>query len=153
MYLENQVAQLKPQFQLCANEDVCLVTRRITDSSRSVGQPAPRVPDVEPRSVEQPADQDITLTSATPLWDNLIGELEPAVQNNSSGAGFINYITKCCFQGDLLHVDPYGEFTPTPVSLSFKMEELLRAAVNQRGLHRQRPTKDTRGETSQSTCV
>ena len=172
IFMENEVAQLNPKFQLCTNEDVCLLAQNprpthyfpldsdepfsivwIPDNSRSVKRPAPRVPDVEPRSLEQPADRDITLTSATPLYDNLIEELEPAAQGHYSGAELIEYITKCCYQGDLLYLDAYGEFTPTPIPLPLKMEEMLRAAVNQRDLQRGRLKKDTRSEASRWTCV
>ena len=112
---------------------------RITDSSRSVGQPAPRVPDVEPRSVEQPADQDITLTTATPLWDNLIGELEPAVQNHPSGEAFMDCMATRCFVGKLLTSDVYGEPIKTPVPLSLKMEE--RASASRTKATRFEPAK------------
>ena len=44
-------------------------------------------------------------------WDNLIEEIEPAAQRHHSGAELIEYITKCCYQGDLLYLDAYGQST------------------------------------------
>ena len=75
---------------------------------------------------------------STPLYDNLIANLETSAQEHPSGEEFMKYITECCFFGDLLTMDEYGERNDTPVQLSVKMEELLRAARRQRELHIQR---------------
>jgi len=130
----------------------------IWDSSRSAEQPAPRVPDVEPpaphqgssNSVGQPAPRvpvvltpAVKLVPSTPLYDNLIANLELAVthghpQHHPSGTDFMNYMESCCFFGNLLSLDRYGEPIDIPVPLSIKMEELLRAAQEQRDLQLQR---------------
>jgi len=58
--------------------------------------------------------------------------METSVQEHPSGEEFMKYITETCFFGSLLTLDVYGEDIDTPVPLSVKMEELFRAAENQR---------------------
>lgn len=138
VFIENQVAQLKLQFQLRSNEDLYVLAHNpdsrpvryfaldplgpysilgMPDSSRSVEQPAPCVRDVRP-SARHPghrstaaAHQGIRLTPPTPLYNKFIAELEPAVQNHPSGETFMNYIATCCFHGKLLLLNQYGELS------------------------------------------
>ena len=109
------------------------------------------------RSAEQPASSHrsgalphpriaVTLRPCTPLYDNFIVNLEKSVQEHPSGEEFMKYIAEICFFGTLLTLDVYGEDIDTPVPLSVKMEELLRAAENQRELHVQRLRRKYPGE-------
>ena len=72
--------------------------------------------------------------------------METSVQEHPSGEEFMKYITETCFFGSLLTLDVYGEDIDTPVPLSVKMEELLRAARRQRELHIQRLRRQHPGE-------
>ena len=105
----------------------------------------PATPDIDVssapsrRSAERPVSRhSITLRPATPLYDNLIANLEPAVRSHPCGHPFIDYITQCCFFGSLLTMDPFGQPIDKPVPLAVKMEELLRTAQRQRELHLER---------------
>jgi len=80
------------------------------------------------------------------LYDNLIANLETSAQEHPSGEEFMKYITDTCFFGALLTMDVYGEHIDTPVQLSVKMEELLRAAQKQRELQVQRLRRKHPGE-------
>ena len=153
IFMENLVAHLNLPFQLFTNQHLCLLTHTpdcspmtcfpadtdgpysfmaTWDNSCSVEQPAPcQAVNLSPR-------QAVKLTPSTPLYDNLIANLEPAVRNHRSGEAFMEYITQCCFFGKLLTLDVYGEPVDTPVPLSVKMEELLRAAKKRRELHMER---------------
>ena len=170
LFTENQVAQLSSEFQLFTNAHLCLITYNrdsspmkcfpldtggpyslmgIWESTKSL---APRR-----RSAEQPASShrngalprpriDVTLRPRTPLYDNFISNLKKSVQEHPSGEQFIKYITEICFFGTLLTLDVHGEPIDTPVPLSVKMEELLRAAENQRELQVQRLRRKHPGE-------
>ena len=82
-----------------------------------------------PRSAERPAPRHqrekrcaITLRPCTPLYDKLIANLEPAVQQNPRGHAFIDYITDCCFHSKLLYLDTSGLPIEKPVPLAVKSE-------------------------------
>ena len=162
LFTENQVAQLSSEFQLFTNAHLCLITYNrdsspmkcfpldtggpyslmgIWESTKSL---APRR-----RSAEQPASSHrngalphprlaVTLRPCTPLYDNFMANMETSVQEHPRGEEFMKYITETCFFGSLLTLDVYGEDIDTPVPLSVKMEELFRAAENQRELQVQR---------------
>jgi hypothetical protein len=102
------------------------------ETFRSVEQPAPL------QARFEPARRAVELRPSTPLYDNLIANLQSAAQGHRSGEAFINYITECCFYEKLLIMDVYGESIETPVPLSVKMESLLRAAQRQREEHQKR---------------
>ena len=87
------------------------------------------------RSAEQLARDPVTLRAATPLYDNLIANLEAAARQHPQGNGFIEYITKSCFFDNILIVDVYGERLEKPIPLAVKMERLLETAKRQRELH------------------
>ena len=98
----------------------------VSSSSISAEQPPTSL-----RSAAQPASKKRALDFDTPLYDNLIANLE-AHCKSPSGEAFLDYITDCCFYGQLLTMDEYGDSIETPVPVSVKMEELLRAAQGQR---------------------
>ena len=60
------------------------------------------------------------------------------MDSHTSGQAFVKYIQDCCFHGELLYKDIYGQPLEKPVPLSVKMEEMLRTAQRQRMLHLQR---------------
>ena len=165
LFLENQVTKLNVDFELFTNDNLCLLAHgpdltfpqcfpldtegsyslmAIWDKAnnpRSAERPTPRHQSA-PRSAERPAPRHqretrcaVTLRPFTPLYDNLIANLEPAVQQNPRGHAFIDYITECCFFSKLLMMDAFGQPIDKPVPLAVKMEELLRAARRQRELH------------------
>ena len=170
LFTENQVAQLSSEFQLFTNAHLCLITYNrdsspmkcfpldtggpyslmgIWESTKSL---APRR-----RSAEQPASSHrngarphprtaVTLRPCTPLYDNFMVNMETSVQEHPRGEEFMKYITETCFFGSLLTLDVYGERIDTPVPLSVKMEELFRAAENQRELQVQRLRRKHPGE-------
>ena len=151
--MENIVIKQKMSFDFFTNERLCLLAHApdcapvrcfpldtggpysfmgVWESFRSVEQPAPL------QARLKPARQAVVLRPFTPLYDNLIANLELAVQGHRSGQGFIDYITDCCFFGKLLTMDVYGDPIETPVPLSVKMETLLQAARRQREKQQQR---------------
>ena len=76
-----------------------------------------------------------TRTWSTPLWDSVVEKMEISAASHASGAAFIQYLTDCCFDGDLLYRDIRGEELETPIPLSQKMEEMFRVAEHRRKLH------------------
>jgi len=151
--MENIVAKQNMPFEFFANERLCLLAHTpdcapvrcfpldtdgpysfmgVWDSFRSVEQPAPL------QACFKPARPAVELRPSTPLYDNLIANLESAVQGHRSREAFMNYVTDCCFYGKLLTMDVYGDPIETPVPLSVKMETLLRAAQRQREQHQER---------------
>ena len=77
----------------------------------------------------------MTLRPAAPLYDALLDNLERAGRQRCA---FTDYITECCFFGNLLTLNPFGQVVDKPVPLAVKMEELLEAAQRQRELHFER---------------
>jgi hypothetical protein len=162
LFTENQVAKLSSQFQLFTNAHLCLLTYNRDSSPMKcfpldTGGPyslmgiweSTKSLTTRRRSAEQPASSHrngalpypriaVTLRPSTPLYDNFILNLEKSAQEHPSGEEFKKYITETCLFGSLLTLDVYGEDIDTPVPLSVKMEELFRAAENQRELQVQR---------------
>ena len=157
LFLENQIAKLDVEFELVTNANLCLLanaSKRSTVECIAMDTQAPfsllaivdtkaqlrnasnaqRTSNAQ-RSAEQPAHDPVMLRAATPLYDNLIANLEPAARQHPQGNGFIEYITKSCFFDNILTVDVYGERLEKPIPLAVKMERLLETANRQRELY------------------
>ena len=156
--MENIVAKEQMPFEFFTNERLCLLAHApdyapvrcfplntdgpfsfmgVWDSFRSVEQPAVKVAPALPAVESKSTRRAVELKPCTPLYDNLIENLE-AHCKSPSGEAFLDYITDCCFYGKLLTMDEYGDPIETPLPLSVKMEELLRAAQGQREQHQKR---------------
>ena len=144
LFMENQIAKLKVDYELFTNENLLLLTHCSNGTSAqciALDTDAPfslialldrtaSCPDSAERPV--PRDDAITLRPATPLYDRLIAELENATKQQSRGHEFIEYITRQCFYGSLCTKTFFGEKLEKPMPVAVKMEELLKAAQRQR---------------------
>ena len=81
-------------------------------------------------------------TPNPPLWNAFIDKVSEGDECKS----LMDYIGHKCFYDDLPHKNEYGERLENPMSLSLKMEKLLRICMDQREKHieRLRSSGDTR---------
>ena len=163
LFMENVVNKQKIRVKFLTNGFLCLLTHapscapvncfsldtdgpysfmRVWKVRRSVEQPAPRkvvklTPAVALMTATPPPPA-VVLVPATPLYDNLIANLESAVESHRAGKGLMNYIKESCFWDKLLNIDVYGDPIEKSVPLSVKMETLLRTSHEQRVKQRTR---------------
>ena len=148
LFLENQIAQLQLEHQLFTHGDLYLLANDAdcssfeSDELCSLMVLCGRQQELNQAtgSAERPASshdsvaQPIIPRRDTPLYNDFLEHLEIAVEEHARGEGLLMYITDCCFFGDLLSVDEFGESVAVPMQLSEKMEMLLEAAFHQREL-------------------
>ena len=157
LFLENQIAKLDVEFELVTNANLCFLanaSKRSTVECIAMDTQGPfsllasadtkaqlrnasnvqRTSNAQ-RSAEQPARDPVTLRAPTPLYDNLIANLEAAARQHPQGNGFSDYITKSYFFDNIPTVDVYGERLEKPIPLAVKMERLVETAKRQRELH------------------
>ena len=154
-FVENQINNLDSDFELFANANLCLLAHHpgllepgdfCNFVSYPLGTDGPFSLIAEwrcPCSAGQPAEPTagqpaVTLRRATPLYDNLMARLEPAVRQHPSGEAFMCFMTQCCFCDELLLKDPFGNDLDRPVPISWKMEQLLGTCRKQRQLQLER---------------
>ena len=71
------------------------------------------------------------LQPRTPLWDSLLDSLN-AFGDHQLTNEIIDFLSNHCFRKDLLFVDERGNWSDSPVSLSWKMEVLLQTVTGRR---------------------
>ena len=152
IFAEHTVAGLKMNFEHFINEDLlvlaCATDRETVTQLQcfTLGTEGPYTllamwtrAGAARSSAAQPA---ITLRPSTPLWNSVIEKMELSTTQTTSGEAFMKYVRDCCFGGDLLWKDCDGKLLEKPVPLAVKMEEMLRAAQEQRELQLKRLRTD-----------
>jgi hypothetical protein len=152
LLMEDQVTKMDLEFQFCSNANLCLLTHSSaskpvdcfaveTDGPYSLMGIWNKGSSVEPHASDDVCDSDaqpVKLKPHTPLWDGVILTLEQEVEKHENGEAFLTYMTRRCFFGKLLTMNGYGDEIETAVPLSFKMEEMMKAAQTQRDLQLER---------------
>ena len=159
LFIENQVTQLDLAFEIYTNADLGLLANcchgfstqcvaldteqpfsfmaivERTNNLSEQSNPITNRVDVNDSAAQPVPHLAVTLRPRTPLYDNLIADLEPAANQHPQGHAFIDYISKSCFFGNLLMKNRFGETLEKPMPLAVKMEQLLEEALQQRRRH------------------
>ena len=127
-----QAVQLKPSTPLSDNAAPHRARSEPARQAVQLKRSTPLSDNAAPlRARFEPARRAVQLKPSTPMYDRLLGNLESA-EDHRAFEPFIQYITDCCFNGNLLSRNERGESMETPMPLPVKMENLLRACRTQR---------------------
>ena len=85
-----------------------------------------------PSAATRPSPPPLRLKPYTPLYDQLLADLEEGSQGEDTSSLF-EHIQQFCFFGELCFMNASGERFEQPLPLSLKMEDLLRVVSAQRG--------------------
>ena len=141
MVYDNLASSINCQVVLCGQAALflrCCMTRNTftilssndPSSIRANAKPVTACSDRTSGSDEHPVSH-LLLQPRTPLWDSLLDSLN-ALGDHQLTNEIIDFFSNHCFKKDLRFVDERGNWSDSPVSLSWKMEVLLQTVTSKR---------------------